>query len=120
MLIVEDHAETRELYAWCLRASGWVVEEATNGDEAVLLARAFEPDAIVMDLHLPVLDGFEAIRHLRRVEGAVHVPIVACTGVDPFGAESRAREAGCDEFVSKPCEPEKLRDVLKRLLACAP
>ena len=116
MLIVDDHEETREMYAWCLRASGWVVEEASAGDEALLLAGQFEPDAIVMDLRLPVLGGLEAIRRLKRDEGVKHIPILACTGFDPLRAESTARDAGCDAFVSKPCEPEKLRILLESLI----
>jgi DNA-binding response OmpR family regulator len=113
---VEDDEDTRELCVWCLRAAGWVVEAVTNGADALLVADTFEPDVIVMDLRLPVIGGIEATRQLRRAARTKHVPIVVCTAVDPVPAEILAREAGCDEFVPKPCTPEELLVVLEDLL----
>jgi two-component system cell cycle response regulator DivK len=111
-LIVDDDEDTRELYAWCMRAAGWVVEVAANGEEALLVASAFEPDVIVMDLRLPVIDGVEATRRLKVGARTRHVPIVAVSGADRSQVECTARDAGCDEFVMKPCPPEQLRALL--------
>ncbi len=116
VLIVDDTEDTRELYAWCMRAAGWQVEATANGAEALMVAPVFEPDVIVMDLRMPVLDGFAAIRRLKLEEETKHVPIVACTAFDLPVSEAEARAAGCDEFVAKPCEPDALRALLETVL----
>jgi CheY-like chemotaxis protein len=116
VLIVDDQEATREMYAWCMRAAGWLVEESTDGEEAVVRAREFQPDVIAMDLHLPVLDGLEAMRLLKQDDRTRDIPIVACTGVNPRRSEALARDAGCDGFVSKPCLPEELRVLLETLV----
>jgi CheY-like chemotaxis protein len=117
VLIVDDDEDTRELYAWCMRAAGWAVELAANGAQGLLVAVVPEPDVIVMDLHMPVLGGLDAIRRLKCDEATKHVPVVACTALDPRSSEVEARNAGCDEFVAKPCEPEALRDLLETMVA---
>ncbi len=117
VLIVDDHDDTREMYAWCLRAAGWFVVGVADGAEALVAAPALEPDVIVMDLRLPVVGGLDAIRRLKDDEYTKHVPIVACTAFNRTTAEIEARAAGCDDFVTKPCEPEALRDRLEALVA---
>ncbi len=104
------------MYAWCMRASGWAVAEAADGLEALRLATAFEPDVIVMDLYLPVVDGFEAIRRLRMNEQTAHVPIIACTGLVLPQAETEARAAGCSAFVRKPYMPDQMCALLEGLV----
>ncbi len=116
-LIVEDDEDTRELYAWCLRAAGWFVEEVTGGAEALLAAATSGPDVIVMDLHMPGQGGLETIVRLRRHEATKDIPIVVCTGFDGKQSEIDARAVGCDAFVVKPCEPEVLRGLLEELVA---
>jgi CheY-like chemotaxis protein len=116
VLIVDDDEDTRELFAWCMRAAGWVVEVAKNGAQALLVALVPQPDVIVMDLHMPVLGGLDAIRRLKRDEATKHVPVVACTALDQRSSEMEARAAGCDEFLAKPCEPEALRDLLEAMV----
>jgi two-component system response regulator MprA len=98
-----------------MRAAGWSVQVASNGAEALLAASLVEPDAIVMDLHMPLLGGLDTVRLLRRDKVTEHVPIVACTALGP-STEVEARDAGCDEFVPKPCEPEVLRDLLEAMV----
>jgi two-component system cell cycle response regulator DivK len=117
VLIVDDDVDTRELYAWCMRAAGWFVQVASNGAEALLGASLYEPDVIVMDLHMPLLGGLDAVRLLRRDKATKHVPIVACTALDRPTIEVEARDAGCDEFVPKPCEPEVLRDLVEAMVS---
>jgi CheY-like chemotaxis protein len=114
-LIVEDNDDTRDLFAWCMRAAGWQVDTARNGLEAVVVAETAEPDVIVMDLHMPLVDGFEAARRLRRQERTSGVPIVVCTA---FGHEHEAEiaQTGFDLLVAKPCTPEELRIVVESLV----
>jgi CheY-like chemotaxis protein len=120
VLIVDDDADTRELYGWCMKAGGWLVHAVRNGAEALLAAPEFEPDVIVMDLRLPVLGGLDAIRHLKSDEATKQIPIVACTAFDRRSSEIEARDAGCDEFFPKPCEPEHLRKLLEAMVRTGP
>jgi two-component system cell cycle response regulator DivK len=115
-LIVDDDEDMRELYAWCLRAAGWLVEGVANGEEVLFVASAFAPNIIVMDLRLPVIDGLEASRLLKANPVTTHIPIVAISGTDPVKAEALAKEAGCKAFVAKPYPPELLRALLEALL----
>jgi two-component system cell cycle response regulator DivK len=116
VLIVDDDEDTRELYAWCLRAAGWVVDAVSNGEEALFVAPAFTPNVIVMDLRLPGIGGLEASRRLKASPTTGHIPIVGISGVDPSRAHDLAEEAGCDEFMAKPCPPEHLRALLEYLV----
>lgn len=115
-LVVEDDADGRELYAWCLRAAGWLVECAADGREALVLAQQFVPDVILMDMRLPVLDGIETTRQLRMRPETMAVPIVMCTADCVAANETLAREAGCDGFVRKPCTPEALLALIEGLV----
>jgi two-component system, cell cycle response regulator DivK len=117
VLIVDDHEDTREMYAWCMRAAGWFVEAVKDGAEALVFAPGLGPDVIVMDLRLPVVGGLDAIRRLKSDEDTRDILIVACTGFDRGTSETEAWAAGCDEFIAKPCEPEVLRDLLEALVA---
>ena len=104
------------MLAWCFRAGGWLVEGVVNGREGLVAASLLEPDVIFMDLDLPVVDGLEAIRRLKRDEDTRQIPVVACTGVGGPSAERDARAAGCDAFLVKPCEPEVIRALMEALV----
>jgi two-component system cell cycle response regulator DivK len=117
ILIVDDDPDARELYGWCMRAAGWSVAHAVDGVEALAMAETFHPNAIVMDLRMPILGGLEAIRRLKSDEQTEHIPIVACTGVRATSAGAEARAAGCDAFLAKPVAPEDLCDLLERLIS---
>jgi CheY-like chemotaxis protein len=112
VLFVEDHDDTRDIYAWCMRAAGWEVDAVPRGLEAVAVAALFQPDVVVMDLHMPVLSGVEATRRLKEDRRTAHIPVVACTA---FGREHEAelRGGGFRFVVRKPCEPDDLRTVLE-------
>jgi two-component system cell cycle response regulator DivK len=116
VLLVDDDESTRELYAWSLRAAGWIVECVASGEDALLAAPLFEPDVIVMDLRLPVVDGLEATRRLKASDLTRDIPVVAFSGFDVEQSDSLARQAGCDTFVAKPCPPDDLRAELERLV----
>jgi CheY-like chemotaxis protein len=114
--LVDDDESTREMYAWCFRAAGWIVEGVASGEDALLAARWFGPDVIVMDLRLPVVDGLEATRRLKASDATRAIPVVGFSGFDLEHADGLARQAGCDAFLAKPCAPDDLRTLLERLL----
>ena len=104
VLLVDDVADVREVLAEILVREGFAVVEASNGHEAVVKARAVRPDAIVMDVALPLLDGIEAARVIRAIDGLHDVPIVALTA-RPVGTFD---EHAFDGVLSKPCVPDVL------------
>ena len=116
VLIVEDQAELRRLYAQELSMSGFDVIEAQNGAEAITHTTAREPDVVLMDLSLPVVDGWEATRRLKSDQRTAHIPVVALTAHDGAGELQRATRAGCDWFVPKPCPPNALIAEVRRVL----
>jgi two-component system, cell cycle response regulator DivK len=116
VLVVEDYDDAREMYAAYLQYSGFDVESASNGVEAIEKAHALLPDIVLMDLALPRMDGWEATRRLKGDDHTRHIPIVALTGHALAGHAEGARQAGCDAFVTKPCLPDALVVQIKRLL----
>lgn len=104
LLIVDDDQDAREMYAWCMRAAGWIVEAVTNGADALDAALQFEPDVIVMDLRLP--GGLDAIRRLKAMDETRDIPILAVTAFNPATSEAEARAAGSNAFVAKPFDAE--------------
>jgi two-component system cell cycle response regulator DivK len=117
VLIVEDQADLRQLYAQQLTLSGFDVIEAGNGADAITHTGAQQPDVVLMDLSLPVVDGWEATRRLKSDARTAHIPVVALTAHDGSGELQRATNAGCDWFVPKPCPPDALITELRRVLA---
>ena len=117
MLLVEDDRDGRLMYAEWLQQSGFRVEQAHNGLQA--LERAFDliPDAILTDLHLPGIDGYELTRRLKTDGRTRHIPVLAVTGYAPFTNDpSRADRAGCDAILPKPCLPDDLEATLRALI----
>jgi two-component system, cell cycle response regulator DivK len=108
VLLVDDYPDVRELFREYLEYCGFDVVEAVNGQEA--LQRAFEaaPDIILMDLSLPVIDGWEATRRLKADHRTAGIPIVVLTSHALANASESARRVGCDAFLTKPCLPEQL------------
>ena len=104
------------MYAQQLELSGFDVIEAGNGADALVHTAAHDPDVVLMDLSLPVLDGWEATRRLKNDERTAHIPIVALTAHDESGELQRATSAGCDWFVPKPCPPDALVTEIRRVL----
>jgi CheY-like chemotaxis protein len=118
VLLVEDDRDGRLLFATWLRGAGFRVDTAHNGRQA--LDRAFEipPDAIVTDLHIPGIDGYELTRRLKSDPRTSAIPVLAVTGYAPFTQDpSRAERAGCDAVLLKPCEPDDLVKTLRDLIA---
>jgi CheY-like chemotaxis protein len=116
VLIVDDYPDAREMYSEYLQYSGFDVVEAQNGQEALQRAVDEQPDIILMDLSLPVMDGWEATRRLKADERTASIPVVALTGHALAGISDGARKAGCDAFVTKPCLPEDLVKEIRKVL----
>jgi CheY-like chemotaxis protein len=119
ILVVDDQEDNREILNTVLRNLGYRVIEACNGLEAVKVATRECPDLIIMDLSMPVLDGFGAVRLLREVPQVQHVPVVACTAHDTTSHKLQAIDAGFNEFLTKPIDFSKLSEVLDQLLKAA-
>ena len=116
VLIAEDQQDLRQLYAEHLTMSGFDVIQAVNGAEAIDLTSSQLPDVILMDLSMPVVDGWEATKRLRADTRTKHIPVVALTAHDGSGELERATSAGCDWFVPKPCPPDALITEIRRVL----
>jgi len=113
ILFVEDVADAREQGSKSLRKHGYVVEEAADGGQAVRRAARRLPDLVVMDLSLPIVDGFEAIRRIRALAGAKRPHMIVLSGQVDARARQLAFEAGCDQFIVKPCEPDDLAGAVR-------
>jgi CheY-like chemotaxis protein len=108
VLVVEDSADIRGLWRLWLTFSGFIVEEASNGVEAIARARDTRPDLVLMDLCMPVMDGVEAIKVLRADSSTAEVPIIVITAEGTEAAKRRAADAGADAYIGKPVMPDEL------------
>ncbi|HVF50238.1 MAG TPA: response regulator [Pyrinomonadaceae bacterium] len=116
ILIVEDTKDTRELFRLMLQVRGYQVLEADNGLVAVEVARRDHPDAILMDMSLPVLDGCQATRRIREQPEMRAIPIIACTAHNQWEWRGKAILAGCTDFMTKPFDADALNSMLSRHL----
>lgn len=116
VLVVDDYADARAMYAAWLEVSGFRVAEAATAAEALALADAEPPAAILMDLSLPGLDGIEATRRLKAHPRTAGVPVLAITGHVESRVSEAARAAGCDAFIVKPSPAEDVVDAVARLI----
>lgn len=117
VLLVEDDPAGRVMYAEWLATAGFRVEQAHNGFQALERARDLVPDAIVTDLNIPGIDGYELTRRLKSDARTSAIPIVAVTGYGPFTQDpSRADRAGCDAVIPKPCLPDDLEKTIRTLI----
>ncbi|MBW8894862.1 MAG: response regulator [Acidobacteria bacterium] len=116
ILIVEDFDDAREMYRDYLEFSGFRVATARDGREAIEKARTLQPDLILMDLSLPGIDGWEATRLLKAAPDTAHLLIVALSAHALATEGDRARAAGCDGFIAKPCLPSDLVDEIGEYL----
>ena len=119
ILVVDDHEINREVLSVYLGYGGYTVIEAADGLEAVRIATSELPHLILMDLSMPVLDGYGAVRLMREVPAIAKVPIVACTAHDSTTHRDQAMRQGFDEFLSKPLDFTALDSVIERFLKAA-
>jgi two-component system, cell cycle response regulator DivK len=119
ILVVDDTKDTRELFVEFLRLAGFEADQAESGTEALRKATALRPAAIVMDLEMPDMDGWEATRRLKADKQTRDIPVVALSAHVMEGARKKATEAGCSGFLPKPCYPTQVSEELHRVLAAA-
>ena len=114
---MEDTPDTRALLRAVFEAEGYEVLEAADGIEAVEVALAELPDAIIVDMSLPRLDGNTAVKLIRREPALSAIPVVACTAHNQWEWRGKSIVAGCDAFITKPIDIPRLRAVLAQLFA---
>jgi two-component system cell cycle response regulator DivK len=102
ILVVEDQEDNRQILRDLLASAGFRMVEAHDGRQALTVARSERPDLILMDIQLPILDGYEATRSIKRDPELKHIPVIAVTSYALSGDEKNARDAGCDAYVAKP------------------
>jgi two-component system, cell cycle response regulator DivK len=116
VLIVDDYPDAREMYGEYLESAGFDVIQAANGVEALRRAADEAPDIVLMDLSLPVMDGWEATRRLKADVRTSAIPVVVLTGHVLSGMSEIVQQAGGAAFVAKPCLPENLVEEVRRVL----
>jgi CheY-like chemotaxis protein len=116
ILLVEDNEMNRDMLSRRLERKGYSISVALDGQQAMEMAASDPPALILMDMSLPVLDGWEATRRLRADERTRSIPIIALTAHAMQGDEQKAKEAGCDDYDTKPVELSRLLDKMKTLL----
>jgi len=120
ILLVEDNEMNRDMLSRRLTKRGYEVVMAVDGEEGVSRARSDAPDLILMDMSLPVLDGWQATRKIKSDPATREIPIVALTAHAMAGDEEKARGAGCDDFDTKPVELPRLLGKIEALLKHRP
>ncbi len=116
ILLVEDNEMNRDMLSRRLERKGYAITIAVDGQQAVDMAAADPPALILMDMSLPVLDGWQATRRLRADERTKTIPIIALTAHAMHGDEQKAKDAGCDDYDTKPIDLPRLLEKIKRLL----
>lgn len=117
ILLVEDNLHNRRIFSGILSHVGFTVREAVNGEQALQMVEQEHPDLVLMDLSLPVLDGWEATRRLKANPELSHIPVLALTAHAMAGDRERALEAGCDGYLAKPISPKKVAAEVQRVLS---
>jgi two-component system, cell cycle response regulator DivK len=120
LLIVDDYPDAVDIWALYLRAMGYRVSTAMDGASAIAEAERLLPDLIVLDLELPQISGFDVARRLRENPDTRGIPLIAATGYSQASQLERARAAGFDRIVLKPCDPDLLLLEIERLLTGNP
>ena len=116
ILVIEDQEDNRIILRDLLNSAGFEVIEAVDGQAGVNLAEAERPDLILMDIQLPVLDGYEATRKIKMNPSLESIPVIAVTSYALGGDEAKARAAGCDGYIAKPFSPRLLLAKVREFL----
>src|SRR5262245_29865792 len=116
VLLVEDNPHNRKIFSGMLAHAGFTVVEAEDGQQALDAVARQLPDIILMDLSIPGIDGWEVTRRLKKDARTKSVPVIALTAHAMRGDEERAREAGCDHYLTKPISPKKVVAEVRTIL----
>jgi len=117
ILVAEDDPDNRRIVQKALEHDGYEVTAVGDGLSLLDECRRLHPDVLVLDLELPRLDGYEAVRRLRAISGFERMPVIAVTGNARRGDEERARRLGCDDYLTKPCRPGLIREKVRYWIA---
>ena len=113
ILVIEDIEDNRQIIRDLLASVGYELIEAIDGAEGVAMAQSHLPDLILMDIQLPVMDGYEATRRIRAIPALATVPIIAVTSYALSGDEAKSRNSGCDGYVAKPIDTRAFPGLLE-------
>ena len=116
ILVVEDHEDNRQILRDLLGNAGYDMVEAETGEDGLAAAASKRPDLILMDIQLPGIDGYETTRRLKADPALREVPIIVVTSYALSGDDIKAREAGCDAYVTKPYSPRQLLAKIREYL----
>src|SRR5438270_693678 len=116
ILVVEDQEDNRRILRDLLANAGYQMVEAEDGEQALVQAAKCDPDLILMDIQLPLMDGYEATRRLKADPKLTKIPIIVVTSYALSGDEEKARAAGCDAYVAKPYSPRALLAKIREYL----
>ena len=116
ILVVEDTEDNRQILRDLLSAAGYDVIEALDGAEGIAKASEHKPDLILMDIQMPVMDGYEATRRLKVDPALKAIRVIAVTSYALSGDENKARSAGCDGYVAKPFSPRQLLATVNKII----
>lgn len=116
ILMVEDTEDNRQIMRDLMASTDYELVEAADGAEGVAMAAKHKPDLILMDIQLPVMDGYEAARRIKSDPALRHIPIIAVTSYALSGDEARTLAAGCDGYVAKPFSPRLLLAKIREFL----
>jgi len=116
VLIVEDQEDLRDILSLALEGAGYIVIEAENGRQGVEKVTAERPDLVLMDIQMPVLDGYDATREIKASPEHSQTPVIAVSSYAMKGDEEKARAAGCDAYVTKPYSPKQVVALVGRYL----
>jgi two-component system cell cycle response regulator DivK len=116
ILVVEDTEDNRQILRDLLGMAGYEMVEAHDGAQGVAMAAEHMPDLILMDIQMPVLDGYEATRRIKADPALAAIPIVAVTSYALSGDEQKARAAGCNDYIAKPYSPRQMLAKVREIL----
>jgi two-component system cell cycle response regulator DivK len=116
ILVVEDQEDNRQILRDLLASTDYEIVEAENGVEALAAVAKQRPDLILMDIQLPIMDGYEATRQIKADPALRSIPIIAVTSYALSGDEAKGREEGCDAYVTKPYSPRQLLAKIREFL----
>ena len=116
ILVVEDTEDNRQILRDLLGMAGYEMVEAHDGAQGVAMAAEHRPDLILMDIQMPVLDGYEATRRIKAAPALAASPIVAVTSYALSGDEQKARDAGCNDYIAKPYSPRQMLAKVREIL----
>ncbi len=120
ILLVEDNELNRDMLSRRLERKGYTVAVAVDGAEAVEKSRSAVPDLILMDMNIPIIDGWEATRRIKAAAETADIPLIALTAHAMAGDREKALEAGCDEYETKPVEFARLLEKIEEFLQRRP